>query len=80
MRKEINFREYLLSEIDLMIEDTLRNNVSPPIKGEITKGKIKWRGLKLVQHNDYPRIEIWVEQRGKKVSRPLIVEFKVTGE
>lgn len=26
----------------------LRHQVTPPIKGEITKGKIRWRGLKIV--------------------------------
>lgn len=29
------------------IEHLLRNRVTPTIKGEITKGKIKWRGLQV---------------------------------
>jgi hypothetical protein len=35
----------------------------PPIKGEITKGKIKWRGIKAV--DCFETGEKWLEQRGK---------------
>lgn len=31
-------------------EFMLRNKVVPPIKGEITKGKVRWRGLSLVHY------------------------------
>lgn len=36
------------AEMDSRLEYALRNLVIPPIKGEITRGKIKWRGLRLV--------------------------------
>jgi len=75
--EEINLREYFLSELDLLLEHALRDNVSPPIKGDITIGKIKWRGIKIVQRYNHPKIEIWVEQRGKKVTEPFVFEFKV---
>lgn len=40
-------------ELDLRIEYALRNKINKPIKGEITKGKLKWRGIRLgVFHND----------------------------
>lgn len=31
------------------------NYVTPPIKGEITRGKVRWRGLKLAYGNDGDR-------------------------
>lgn len=31
------------------LEYALRHLVTPPIKGEITRGKIKWRGLRVEQ-------------------------------
>lgn len=34
-------------ELDLRIEYALRNKIDKPIKGEITKGKLKWRGITL---------------------------------
>lgn len=40
-------------ELDLRIEYALRNKIDKPIKGEITKGKLKWRGISLgVFHGD----------------------------
>ena len=44
---EKNMAEYI-KKINEWIEDCLRNRVRPPIKGEITAGKIRWRGLTLV--------------------------------
>lgn len=34
-------------EINACIEFALRNMVVPPIKGKITRGKVRWRGLRL---------------------------------
>lgn len=34
-------------KLDLRIEYALRNKIDKPIKGEITKGKLKWRGIRL---------------------------------
>ena len=40
-------------ELDLRIEYALRNKIDKPIKGEITKGKLKWRGIRLgIYRND----------------------------
>lgn len=40
-------------ELDLRIEYALRNKIDKPIKGKITKGKLKWRGIRIgVFHND----------------------------
>jgi len=32
-----------------IFETALRTMAKPPIKGEITKGKIRWRGIRIVQ-------------------------------
>lgn len=33
-------------KVEKAIENIFRNYLTPPIKGEITKGKIRWRGVK----------------------------------
>lgn len=45
----------------------LRNLVVPPIKGEITKGKIKWRGLSLATFNNGANSKTFIMQRGKQI-------------
>ena len=49
------------------LENVLRTKVKPPIKGEITKGKISWRGLRLIQCQKGRNFYSWVEQRGEMV-------------
>lgn len=49
-------------------ETILRSSeTSPPIKGEITTGKLKWRGVKLVKQNRCTNDVYWLEQRGKRI-------------
>lgn len=50
----------------------LRTMVDPPIKGEITKGKVKWRGIRIVQYNDGFKYTKWLEQRGKQISPKIV--------
>lgn len=62
------------------VEFACRNLVTPPIKGEITRGKVKWRGLRLKFCTDEmrmskvgdkmdficeQRVELW--QRDKRI-------------
>ena len=54
-----------------ILENALRTNAVPPIKGEITRGKVKWRGIRLCHRNNMFCHEKWLEQRGKQIS-PLI--------
>ncbi len=49
-------------------------NMMPPLKGEITKGKLKWRGITLGVRKGF--LEYWVMQRGKQISPTL----KITRE
>jgi hypothetical protein len=57
----------------------LRTIAVPPIKGEITKGKIKWRGIRIVQYNNHFKHTKWLEQRGKQISPKIIFDrsFKI---
>lgn len=52
----------------------LRTMAEPPIKGEITKGKVRWRGIRIVQQNDGFKYTKWLEQRGKQISPKIVFE------
>lgn len=45
------------------------------IKGEITKGKIKWRGIKLKVQNDLGSSKYQLTQRGIDISPVFTIEF-----
>ena len=52
----------------------LRTIAKPPIKGEITKGKVRWRGIRIVQYYDGFKYTKWLEQRGKQISPKIVFE------
>ncbi len=58
--KLMNMEAKILTELML-------DNVEPPIKGEITKGKLRWRGITMKTTSFTPRLS-WIEQRGKRVT------------
>ncbi len=60
-----------------LLEYSVRNFAVPPVKGEITKGKIQWRGISLIQNGaaEYGKIEKWLEQRGKRISPIITINF-----
>ena len=39
-------------EVEKAVLHICRNYVTPPIKGELTRGKIRWRGLKIAYGHD----------------------------
>ena len=47
------------------IERTVREHAVPKLKGEITKGKLKWRGLRLVYQNQMNKTVTKIMQRDK---------------
>lgn len=53
--------------IEKDIEHTLRNKVVPPIKGEITKGKIQWRGITCLVYKEGDLYPIGIRQRGNLI-------------
>ena len=70
--KETTFQHRIVTERTARtLEWYCKNFSDPPIKGEITKGKIKWRGLKLCSRAESNYTKHWIEQRGKIIS-PII--------
>lgn len=55
----------------------LRTMAEPPIKGEITKGKITWRGIRLIRQQVGFNSYSWLEQRGKQISAKFHIEVKL---
>ena len=56
-----------------ILEKAVRENAIPPIKGEMTKGKVRWRGLRMMHRGTGADgfTETWIEQRGKRIT-PII--------
>ena len=67
----------LRKERDALLEEFLRIWPDPIIEGEITKGKITWRGLRLAVRRNNHIEQCWLEQRGEKIS-PIITTKIVT--
>lgn len=57
----------------LLFEKAVRENAKPPLKGEITQGKLKWRGITRC----YNKLtgESWLEQRGLRISEKFRIVF-----
>ena len=55
----------------------LRTMAEPPIRGEITKGKITWRGIRLIRKQVGFDSYSWLEQRGKQISPKFHIEAKL---
>lgn len=60
---------------ELLVEE-IKNNSIPPIKGDITYGKIKWRGLTANRKatDKFGTYEYWYEQRGKRITSIVLIE------
>jgi hypothetical protein len=60
-----------------ILESFLRDNAVPKIKGKLTKGKLKWRGISLHQLNKgfNKPIERQLFQRGKPISPLIVITF-----
>ena len=55
---------YWIKEVNNFIEETMRNKAQPPIKGELTLGKTRWRGIKIIIKNGGTERYVIIEQRG----------------
>lgn len=55
---------------------SLLTRAEPPIKGEITKGKLTWRGIRLIRQQVGFDFYSWLEQRGKQISPKFHIEVK----
>lgn len=74
-----NAIENMNKYISEVVEAHIRNSVVPPIKGEITKGKLRWRGFRgetLVLQSPFDDVpqkcEFKLYQRGKLVDHFII--------
>lgn len=65
----------LHKERNEIIEEFLRIYPDPVIKGEITRGKINWRGLRLAVRRNNHIEQCWLEQRGKTISPTITTKI-----
>lgn len=76
-----NVTQRLFDEVRRQEEElfttALRVMAEPPIKGEITKGKTRWRGIRLVRQQIGLDSYSWLEQRGKQISSKFHIEAKL---
>lgn len=69
LTKEIVDRE------DEYIKYILHTYAQPIIKGNITKGKLKWRGIKMIIQQTNFGYEKWIEQRGIMLGNKMIYNY-----
>ena len=77
---EQNLTSKLISKLAQKEDEFLMNQLkfaSPKIKGKITKGKLQWRGIKLVEINDFNGTTKWIEQRGNQIGERLRLEYNI---
>ena len=61
-------KEFIKRESE-MLEKALRENAEPKIRGPITAGKLKWRGIKMIEKKESSHSSSkWLEQRGKQIT------------
>ncbi|MFT3994834.1 MAG: hypothetical protein QM660_11030 [Dysgonomonas sp.] len=58
----------LHEQIEEDIEFILRNKIDKPIKGEITKSKLRWRGIKNIAYGDNFQF-LGIMQREKLITK-----------
>ncbi len=80
LEKQINTKIMLeyTKQVNSFLEKQVREYSIPPIKGEITKNKIKWRGISL-QNIQLPNgaREMIILQRGKQIGGSLKIDFRL---
>ena len=62
------------TERALAIEYILRNKIDKPIKGEITKGKLRWRGIKDLCYTKNQEF-LGVKQRDRVIGVDGVIVF-----
>lgn len=81
MEKLVNSNQMIEKEVssfikkrDEIFEKALRENAVPPVKGEITKGKLKWRGIRIAQKSNGFKITYSIQQRGVNIGPEVSLE------
>jgi hypothetical protein len=57
-----------------LFEKGVRENATPPVTGELTPGKMKWRGIQRCYNRETG--ESWLEQRGKRITEVFTLVWK----
>jgi hypothetical protein len=68
-----NIQNEIITQFIKKTDEKLMEFITPylriaGIKGEITKGKIKWRGIKMKVHSDFNSTKYQLNQRGIDIS------------
>ena len=66
----------IVKDEDDMFRKAILDFAEPPIKGEITKGKLRYRKIKLIHNDEGLNVKRWIEQRGVKISPVSELKFK----
>lgn len=68
-----DYSESVFNRFDRALETIVKVYAVPPVKGVVTEGKLKWRGIRLAnQFSNVCNTNVyWVEQRGVKIG-PMI--------
>ena len=64
--------EDVLKKRNKLVEDYILLNATPKIKGELTKGKVRWRGIKVII-NSFDDWQVW--QRNEPISPIIKINF-----
>lgn len=59
---------------DEIFENAVRENAVPKITGNITKGKLRYRGIRMIINNHNGKTEKWIEQSGKIISPKIVFD------
>lgn len=62
---------------DTILDRYLRTLASPPIKGEMTAGKLKWRGIVMCQTTEVVNGFVWLEQRGEIIGDKIPTDLSI---
>lgn len=57
----------LLKQEKYLLEDVMKYS-TPKIEGDLTYGKMIWRGIRKITSADKHTLQTWVEQRGERIS------------
>jgi hypothetical protein len=81
MKDIIQLQNKIMQEFVKQTDDKLQEFFTPyfrmaGIKGEITKGKVKWRGIKMKVKQSFGKTEYQLTQRGVDISPIFEITFK----
>lgn len=61
--------------LDLEFRKIVKEFATPPIKGTLTGGKCKWRGIRMFRDNNLRSTVYTVRQRGKQIGPKLQIKY-----